>query len=76
MILVCVASFHKDRKAFVAGAAIAAGSHLIGLKTSQRLAETETLRGCNGVISLIFDVNMQNRKSSLFLKSQSYVLIL
>lgn len=32
MVLVCVASFHKDHKAFVAGAAIAAGSHLSGLK--------------------------------------------
>lgn len=66
MILVCVASFHKDHKAFVAGAAIAAGSHLSGLKTSQKLAETGSLRGCNGVISLIFDVNMQSEIEFIF----------
>jgi len=66
MILVCVASFHKDHKAFVAGAAIAAGSHLTGFKTSQKLAETGSLRGCNGVISLIFDVNMQSEIEFVF----------
>ncbi len=66
MVLVCVASFHKDHKAFVAGAAIAAGSHLIGLKTSQKLAETGSLRGCNGIISLIFDVQMQSEIESVF----------
>lgn len=36
------------------------------LKTSQKLAETGNLRGCNGVISLIFDVNMQSEIEFIF----------
>lgn len=66
MTLACVASVYKDHKAFVAGSAIAVTSHLMGFKTSQKLAETESLHGCNGIISSIFDLKMQSEIESIF----------
>lgn len=66
MILVCSAALYKDNKSFLIGSSIAVGSHFLGLKTSQKLAETGSLRGCNGIISVIFGLQMQSEIESIF----------
>ena len=66
MVLVCGAAAYKDHKIFLAGSAIAIGSHLSGFGASQKLAETGSLRGCNGIISVIFGLHMEPKIESIF----------